>query len=108
MKSSTNYKLVVFVPVTHSDSVRKAMGDAGAGIIGNYSFCTFSMRGTGRFKGNERSNPTVGRANILESVDEERVETICPAKLLEKVVSAIKEVHPYEEVALDIYPLQDL
>jgi hypothetical protein len=104
--SSTNVKLVVFVPMSHADVVRKALGESGAGKIGNYDFCSFSGRGTGRYKGNEKSNPTIGKADELTSVEEERIEVTVPRTILDTVISAMKAVHPYEEVAYDIYPIE--
>jgi len=106
--NTNNVKLVIFVPLTHSDIVRKALGEAGAGKIGNYDFCSFSSRGTGRFRGNEKSNPTVGEANKYESVEEEKIEVIVLREILKKVIKKVKAVHPYEEVAFDIYPLENL
>jgi len=103
-----NVKLVVFVPLSHTDIVRQALGEAGAGKIGNYDFCSFSSRGTGRFRGNEKSNPTVGVANKYEVVEEERIEVVVPREILKKVIEKVKLVHPYEEVAFDIYPLENL
>ncbi|MCX6781277.1 MAG: YqfO family protein [Candidatus Magasanikbacteria bacterium] len=99
------YKIVVFVPESHADIVRDAMANAGSGIIGNYSHCTFSTKGIGRFKPLDGANPTIGSIGKLESVEEERIETICAAVVLDGVIAAIKSVHPYEEVALDVYPL---
>jgi hypothetical protein len=99
------FKIVVFVPASHADSVRDIMGKAGAGKIGNYDFCSFSTKGIGRFLPNDGANPTIGKVGNLEAVEEERIEVVCEKYLLEKVVSAIKMVHPYEEVALDVYPL---
>lgn len=104
---TTNVKLVVFTPIAYGDIVRKALGEAGAGKIGNYDFCSFSSIGKGRFKGNESSNPTIGEAGKYEEVDEERIEVIVPRVILEKVIKAVKKVHPYEEVALDIYPIEN-
>lgn len=98
-------KLVVTVPLSHSDQVRDAIGKAGGGKLGKYSFCSFSMRGTGRFKPDEDANPHIGKVGSLESVEEERIEVTCDDKVIKAVISAIKEVHPYEEVALDIYSL---
>jgi hypothetical protein len=102
-----NVKIAVFVPSTHSKIVRKAVGDASEFSIGNYSHCSFSFKGIGRFKPNEKANPHIGKANKLEEVEEERIEFICPRKNAKKIIKAIKEVHPYEEVALDVYPLID-
>ena len=101
-------KIVVFVPETHADVVREAMGSAGAGKIGNYGFCSFSVEGVGRFKPLEGAKPAIGKVGELESVEEERIETICPKDKLNNIVEAIKKAHPYEEVAVDIYPLLDL
>ncbi|MDO8657875.1 MAG: YqfO family protein [Candidatus Levybacteria bacterium] len=98
-------KIVVFVPLTHTDIVRRAMGDAGAGMIGNYSHCTFSSKGYGRYKPLQGANPAIGKVGKFEKVEEERIETMCPKKKAKEVIATIKKVHPYEEVALDIYPL---
>jgi len=103
-----NVKFVVFVPFSHADAVRKALGEAGAGKIGNYDFCSFSSRGTGRFRGNEKTNPAIGKAEKYEAVEEERIEAIVPREILKEVVEKVKSVHPYEEVAFDIYPLETL
>jgi hypothetical protein len=102
-----NVKIVVFVPLTHCDIVRKAIGDSEGGNIGDYSYCSFSSKGIGRFKPNEKANPYIGEANKLEEVEEEKIEFICPRTTAKKVIDAIKKVHPYEEIALDIYPLMD-
>ncbi len=98
-------KLVVFVPETHADIVREAMGKAGAGRVGNYSFSSFSAKGTGRFKPEKGAHPAIGQVGKLEEVKEERIETVCEKKDLDKIIKAIKKVHPYEEIALDVYPL---
>ncbi len=105
---SKNVKLVVFVPLSHADVVREALGIAGAGKIGNYDFCSFSSRGFGKYKGNENSNPAIGQKEILEAVEEERIEVLIPREILKEIVEKMKSVHPYEEVAFDIYPLEDL
>lgn len=98
-------KLVVYVPETHADLVRKAMGDAGAGIVGDYKFCTFSVKGIGRYIPLATAHPTIGKIGKLEEVREERIETVCFQKDLNKIIKAIKKIHPYEEVAIDVYPL---
>lgn len=99
-------KLVIFTPPSHADQIREAMGKAGAGKIGNYSFCTFSSPGFSRFKPESGSNPTIGDVGILEVVEEERIETVCSKELLANVIEAIKSVHPYEEAPIDIYPIE--
>lgn len=106
MNSST-VKLVVYVPLTHADAVRMALGDAGAGQLGHYSHCSFTSIGTGRYKGDETTNPFIGKAGQYESVEEERIEVTVSRAVLPAVVKAMKEAHPYEEVAFDIYPLLD-
>ncbi len=105
MAASELVKIVVFVPLSHANIVRKAMGEAGAGKIGKYSHCSFSSRGVGRFMPEEGSNPSVGEVGEFTEVEEERIETICSRDILEEVIKAIKEVHPYEEVALDVFAL---
>ena len=104
---SQNVKLVIFVPTTHADIVREALGNAGAGKIGNYDFCSFSSKGIGRFRGNEKSNPSVGEPLKYESVEEEKIEVLVQRNILEDVIKAVKAVHPYEEVALDVFNLED-
>jgi len=102
----TQYKIVVFVPETHAEQLREAMGNAGAGQIGNYSHCTFSMKGVGRFRPNVGANPTIGEIGKLEAVEEERIETVCSEERLKDVLRAIRNVHPYEEPATDVYSLE--
>jgi hypothetical protein len=103
---SDNVKLVIFVPETHTDIVLEAMGNAGAGKIGNYTHCTFSTKGVGRFKPEAGANPHIGEIGKFEEVIEERIETVVEKSKLQEVIKVIKEVHPYEEVAYDIYPLE--
>lgn len=103
-----NVKFVIFVPTSHADVVRQALGEAGAGKIGNYDFCSFSSRGIGRFRGNKKSNPTIGEAGKYEAVEEERIEVIVPRDILKEVIEKVRSVHPYEEVAFDIYPLENI
>ena len=108
MSQSNNVKIVVFVPESHTDVVREAMGRAGAGKIGNYACCSFSSKGVGRFKPEDGAHPAIGEVGKLESVQEERIEFVCDRNLVKDVIAAIKNVHPYEEVALDIYPLEEI
>ncbi|MBU4142636.1 YqfO family protein [Patescibacteria group bacterium] len=108
MNQSDNVKIVVFVPESHADKVREAMGKAGAGKIGNYTYCSFSSKGVGRFQPEKGAHPAIGEVGKLESVQEERIEVVCDRNLVKKVIAAIKKAHPYEEVALDIYPLEEI
>lgn len=98
-------KLVVYVPETHANQVREAMGEAGAGKIGDYKDCSFSVKGTGRYMPLATAHPAIGEIGKLSEVAEERIETVCYKKDLDRIIKAIKKVHPYEEVALDVYPL---
>ncbi len=106
VRSDGYYKFVVFVPAGHEDKVREAVCRAGAGWIGNYSDCTFQTTGTGTFRPLEGTDPFIGKQGELEKVDEIRLETIVPERLAGKVVEAVLEAHPYEEVAYDLYPLK--
>lgn len=103
---SKNVKLAVYAPLSHADAVRQALGEAGAGKIGNYDFCSFSSRGVGRYHGNEKSHPAIGKAGKYEAVEEEKIEVIVPRAFLGDVIAKMKAAHPYEEVAFDVYPLE--
>ncbi|HEY0964986.1 MAG TPA: hypothetical protein VGE13_00720 [Candidatus Saccharimonadales bacterium] len=98
-------KISTFVPIASADTVRDALGKAGAGNIGEYSFCSFSVVGKGRFMPSDKANPHIGERGILETVDEERIEVVCDRADARKVIAAMKEAHPYEEVAFDIVSL---
>jgi dinuclear metal center YbgI/SA1388 family protein len=100
-------KIVVFVPAESAETVRKALGDAGAGFIGNYSHCTFSANGTGRFLPGDQTKPYVGQPGVMETVAEVRIETIVPEIQVKKVLTAMLKVHPYEEPAFDVYPVEN-
>lgn len=105
---SKNVKIVVFVPQSHTEIVLEAIGKAGAGKIGNYDFCSFTSKGVGRFRPLDGANPSIGTVGNLEQVMEERIEFLCDRGVLREVIAHIKMVHPYEEVALDIYPLEEI
>lgn len=98
-------KLTVFVPASHVEQVRRALDDAGAGAIGNYSGCTFRARGTGTFRCGTGTTPFQGKPGSFEEADEFRLETVFSEELRERVVSAMFKAHPYEEVAYDLYPI---
>lgn len=100
--------IVVCVPESHAEAVRQSMGNAGAGKIGNYSHCTYSLKGVGKFMPIEGANPHIGKEGVLEEVIEERIETVCSTLLLEKVLEEIKLAHPYEEAVIDIYPVYEI
>lgn len=98
-------KLVTFIPITHADLVRKAIGDAGGGVEGNYTHCSFSTKGAGRFLPQEGAHPAIGKVGKSEAVEEERIEVTCAKRDVKKIIAAIKSVHPYEEVPINIYSL---
>jgi len=101
-------KLVTFVPATHLASVREAICEAGAGLIGNYSHCSFSAPGTGTFRPNELANPAAGERLALNEENECRLEALVPRHHLHGVIKALLRAHPYEEVAYDVVPLENL
>jgi hypothetical protein len=98
-------KIVVFVPHSHAEAVRQALGDAGAGRIGLYSHCSYSVDGVGRFKPLAGAQPAIGEVGQFEEVEEERIECICERGKARQALEAIRGVHPYEEPAIDVYPL---
>lgn len=98
-------KLMVFVPEKNAQEVRQALFDAGAGQIGNYDECSFNTSGTGTFRAGDDTHPHVGEKNQLHFEAEVKVEVVVPTPLLGNVISQMLKVHPYEEVAYDIFPL---
>ena len=102
----SQHKIVVYVPLTHTDVVREAIGKAGGGKLGKYSYCSFSTRGIGRFRPDEGANPHIGTAGKFEEVEEERIEVTCDFRVVGNVSAAIKRAHPYEEIAMDVWPLE--
>ena len=100
-------KIVVTVPPENVEDVREAMCKAGAGIIGNYTNCSMSTKCLGTFKPNNESNPYIGEKNKMEFVEEVKLEMVCDIKNVKKVISTLREVHPYEEPGIDIIPLLD-
>lgn len=105
--SETLYKLAVYVPVSHEQVVRDAICEVGAGHIGNYSNCTFNINGRGTFKPQEDSKPFIGEVGKLEETQEVKVETVVQGSILQKTISKMLKSHPYEEVAYDIYKLEN-
>ena len=102
----SKHKIVIYVPLDHTEKVRDAIGNAGGGKLGKYSFCSFSTKGVGRFKPEAGARPAIGKVGTLEEVEEERIEITCDTEIVGNVIAAIKRVHPYEEVAMDIWPLE--
>ncbi|MFD2046086.1 Nif3-like dinuclear metal center hexameric protein [Ornithinibacillus salinisoli] len=101
------YKIAIYVPHSHKSKVLDALGENGAGHIGNYSHCTFQTEGKGSFKPLDGSQPFIGTTNEIEKVDEVKIETIVQESNLKKVVQAMTNSHPYEEPAYDIFPLEN-
>lgn len=100
-------KVVVFVPKSHADVVADAMAKAGAGSLGEYDDCSFRVEGTGTFTPSSHANPYIGRAGEMERVEEVRIEMILPSWKRGGVLAAMRSVHPYEEVAYDVYDLSN-
>jgi hypothetical protein len=92
-------KLVVYVPGTHADIVRETFGKAGAETVGDYTYCSFSVKVIGRFLPADTAHPTIGK------VGEEQIWTVCYKDDLQRIIDAVNQVHPYREVAYDVYPL---
>lgn len=101
------YKLVVYVPTENATDVRRAIGEAGGGKIGNYSFCSFTSKGVGRFLPENGAHPHIGEVGNFENVEEERIEVTLEETKVIEVLRAMKKVHPYEEVAYDLYLLSN-
>lgn len=100
-------KIFVTVPVSKTDEIRKVICEAGAGVIGEYTECSFSVKGIGTFRPNDNANPYIGENGNLELVEEEKLEVICDVEKVKGVIKVLRKVHPYEEPAIDIVPLID-
>ncbi|MFW6019900.1 MAG: Nif3-like dinuclear metal center hexameric protein [Bacteroidales bacterium] len=106
-RSAILKKLVVFVPENYAEDVRTAIFEAGAGNIGDYDSCSYNLQGKGSFRAGENADPFTGKKQQYHFEAEQRVETIVPEHLLSRVLSAMMQAHPYEEVAYDVYPLEN-
>lgn len=100
-------KLAVMVPQSHADIVRETLAKEGAGNIGKYDSCSFNVNGTGTFRANDEAKPFVGTKGELHFEPEVKIETIVPSYMVNKIVKAMLSVHPYEEVAYDIFPVDN-
>jgi hypothetical protein len=101
-------KIVVTVPESHTEVVRQAMGDAGAGVIGKYHHCCAIVKQVGYSIPDEGANPTIGTIGKLEKIIEDRIEAPVEREKLKQVAAAIRQVHPYEEPVIDAYPLLNI
>lgn len=101
------YKICVFVPETAVEQVKQSMFAAGAGKIGDYDSCCWQTLGQGQFRPLEGSSPFIGEQNRIETVAEYRIEMVCADELIKDAVAAMKNSHPYEEPAYDVWKLED-
>ena len=102
------YKICVYVPENSVEKVKKALFDAGAGRVGNYDSCCWQTAGTGQFRPLENSNPAIGSVNKYEQVKELKIELVCEDDYVKAAIQAVKQSHPYEEPAYDVWKLEDL
>ena len=102
------YKLAFFVPESHLEAVKNAVFSTGAGKIGDYDHCCWQAKGQGQFRALQGSNPFIGQQGVIESVEEYRVELVCEDAVIQAAVTAMKQAHPYEEPAYDVFALADL
>ncbi len=102
------YKLITRVPLSHAEKVREALSDAGAGKYPHYSKCSFTVKGIGRFLGDENSNPRVGIRGVLEEVEEEQISVIVQEENIKEVIDALKKAHPYEEIPIEVVKLENM
>ncbi|MDA8793302.1 NGG1p interacting factor NIF3 [Bacteriovoracaceae bacterium] len=99
-------KLVFFVPIDSAEKVKEAVFSVGAGRLGNYSQCSFEVKGVGQFKPISGAKPAIGTLNQIERVDELRVEILCSSENILKSIEKLKISHPYEEVAYEVYKIE--
>ena len=104
----SRYLVVVYVPPANAEAIRRVLADAGAGKLGNYDSCSFSTKGTGRFRPLKGAKPTIGKVGAMEEVEEERIEAMLEASTeddLHRVIVALRKAHPYEEPAMHVLPM---
>lgn len=102
------YLIYIYVPESHLEVVKNAMFEKGAGKIGDYSHCAWQIKGTGQFKPLEGSNPHIGFKNVIEKVEEYKVEMVCQKSLITDVIAAMHTAHPYETPAYQIINIAEL
>lgn len=100
-------KIITTIPTKNVKEVREAICKEGAGIIGNYTYCSMATKCIGTFMPSDKANPYIGECNKLEFVEEEKLEVVCDIDKVKKVIQRLKAVHPYEEPGIDIIPLID-
>ena len=102
------YKICVFIPLSHLEQVKTALFEAGAGHIGEYDCCCWQTLGTGQFRPSKDSQPFIGQSGSIEHVEEYKVEMVCSDDHIKAAITAIKQSHPYEEPAYDVWQLAKL
>jgi hypothetical protein len=107
MMQSKRVQIVVSVPAMHLHAVLEAMANAGAGVVGEYTHCSYRSIGTGRFKPSANANPAMGENENINEVEEYRIETVCDRAIVRPVCKAIRAAHPYEEPLIYLFPLLD-
>ncbi len=105
LETSSQVKIRIVVPVAHVGNIQEALGNAGAGQIGNYSHCSLSYPVAGQFQPEAGATPAIGEVGTMEHVDEVMVEAVCYKDSIKAVYEAVRHAHPYEEPAIDILPL---
>ncbi len=98
-------KIQVTVPTEQVERIRNAICEEGAGVMGQYTYCSISTKCIGTFKGSENTHPFIGQKNKLEMVNEEKLDVICDITMAKKVLKKLREIHPYEEPGISIIPL---
>ena len=101
------YHLIIYCPEDAADAVRTAAASSGAGSIGNYESCSFSSKGTGRFRPLKGADPAIGSVGEIEEVAEERIEVVATDEVITNVLNAITKAHPYEEPAIHVLPMEE-
>jgi len=101
------YKLNYFVPTEAKEATKQSLFEIGVGRYENYECCSFETQGTGQFKPIDNTNPHLGELNKIEKVQEYKVEMICSDALIKKAIEVLKEVHPYEEVAFEVFRMEE-
>lgn len=101
------YKLNYYVPVDSKEKTKQALFSVGVGNFENYENCSWETLGRGQFKPVADANPNIGEMNKLELVDEYKIEMICSDELIEKAVATLKKTHPYEEVAYEVFKMEE-
>jgi len=107
MQMVSLFYVIIYAPLKNADDIRQALADSGAGQIGNYDSCSFSWRGTGRFRPLKGSKPAIGYEGQQEEVEEERIEVVVSEEKMKEVLKAVRGVHPYEEPAIHVLEMRD-